>query len=124
MLKKYGELIARLLENLTDGKGDVTLLECLRIAGNGILLMVVLLLFLGVFSGAFVLPTKVYKALMKPLNIKLGNLLKKEDSSEELIESIRKAVIFRKVAFWLLFVVVYIPVAIPMALYLISLLCG
>ena len=122
MLKTYGELIEKLLKNITNGDADVSLIECLQIAGNGILLMIILLLLISVLSGVFVLPTKAYHGFLKQNILQLEQLINEPDYDNALADKISKAIKIKRIAYWLFFVVIYLPVCIPVVLYLFSLI--
>ena len=122
MLKNYGELLAKLLENLFDGTSDVSLIECFKIMGNGVFLMLILLILLLIISGIFLFPTKIYGVMVRNVKRDFNNALINEDPDEKILSGLKTALLFRRVVFFLLFVVFYIPICIPAVLYLISLL--
>lgn len=123
MLKSYGDLISKLLENVLNGKTEVSLLECLKIAGNGIVLMLILAVLILVVAGIFLFPTKTYTAFVGKTKDALNSLLMEENPDDVQIAKMRRSMVLKRIVFAGGFFIFYIPVCIPMVLYLISLLC-
>lgn len=125
MLKKYGELIGKLLDNLFNGSTEVSLTECLKIMGSGILLMLILLLLVTIVVGVVFFPTKVYGFMVKSVKQKLNTAIAEnliDADGNPVKDALYKSLLFRRVIFFILFVVIYLPVSIPAVLYLVSLL--
>ena len=123
MLKQYGNLIGELLKNVFNGKTEVSLLECVKIAGSGVLLMVILVVLLAVISGVFYLPRKGYFTFTKKARTLANDLICSGNANETCLKEALIALNIRRFIFWLGFVVLYIPICIPTVLYIISLLC-
>lgn len=122
MLKQYGNLIGDLLKNLFNGKTEVSLFECMKIAGSGVLLMLILVVLLAVISGLFYLPRKGYFAFTEKARTLANNLILAENADETCLKEAIKELNIRRFIFWLGFAVFYVPVCIPTILYIISLL--
>lgn len=122
MLKNYGELIAKLIGNLREGSTDVSFLDCLKIMGNGILLMAIIVLMLAIIVGLFWFPVNGYGFFVGKTKDALNKLLIDDAADQNAINNMKKVFAAKKIVFFLVLFVIYIPVCIPAILYLLSLL--
>lgn len=122
MLRNYGQLIARLFGNLRDGSAEIPFVEFLQIIGNGILLMLVILLMLAIIAGVFWFPIKGYGCFTTETKNALNKLLVSDDADDKVIKNMQHSLAFKKTVYFILLFVIYLPVCIPSILYLLSLL--
>ena len=121
MFQNYLQLLNDLLHNICQGSnGEVAFVNYLQAVGMGILLLLIAAAFIvGILALLFV-PYKGYGLFLKNINLKLDDAAKDSDSS--VILSLEKVKRRKQFAFWIFFIIVYVPVAIPTVLYVIYLL--
>lgn len=122
MLKNYGELLVKLIGNLREGSTDVSFLDCLKIMGNGILLMAIIVLMLAIIFGLFWFPVNGYGFFVGKTKDALNKLLIDDAADQNAINNMKKVFATKKIIFFLALFVIYIPICIPAILYLLSLL--
>lgn len=122
MLRNYGELILRLIENLKSGTADVSFMECLQIMGNGIFLASVILIMLAIVAGLFWFPGKGYNLITSGPKDVLNRLLTADEADENAITKAKHSLTFRRGAYFIILTVIYLPVCIPAVLYMLSML--
>lgn len=121
MFQNYLQLLNDLLHKICQGgNGEVTFMNYLQAVGMGILLLlIVAAIIVGILALLFI-PYRGYGLFLKNINQKLDAATKDSDSS--VILSLEKVKRRKQFAFWIFFIIVYVPVAIPTVLYVIYLL--
>lgn len=113
MFQNYLQLLNDLLHKIWQGgNGEVTFMNYLQE-------VIVAAIIVGILALLFV-PYKGYGLFFKNINQKLDAATKDSDSS--VILSLEKVKKRKQFAFWIFFIIVYVPAAIPTVLYVIYLL--
>lgn len=125
MLQKYQETLKHLLDGvLHSSSGKVTFGDYLNSVGTGIVLLLILLFIVLLVVGVFFVPTKGYKFVHKAAYQTLNEELMKEELDVALVKKLESSAKRKMALFWVGFVVLYIPFAIPTVLYILTLLTG
>lgn len=121
MFQNYLQLLTDLLHKICQGSnGEVTFMNYLQAVGMGILLLLIVAVIIVGILALFFIPYKGYGLFLKNINQKLDAATKDSDSS--VILSLEKIKRRKQLIFWIFFIIVYVPVAIPTVLYIVYLL--
>lgn len=120
MFQSYLQLVKDLFNKVFSGnQGDVTFLNYMQVVGMGILLLLMMVVIIAGIIGLFFVPYKGYGVWVKNNDAKIQELLDNNQFDQfNILSKKRKK---KSILFWLCFIVVYVPFAIPTVLYFIYL---
>ena len=121
MFHSYKQLIDKLFSSVFSGATEcLSFKDYLSVIGASLLLILALLGTLALFGGAFAGPFFAYRKTMagpKKLMAEFDHKMNLES-----YDKIRHALVIRNILFWSIFIFIYLPIAIPTVLYIISLI--
>ena len=119
----YKDLIEKIFSSIFDKTGEVaSFVEYLTVVGLSLLFALIVAFTISLFIGSAVGPIFTYKKMFSGIKERMMSFNKDSDVKE--YEEIRKKYRNRIVLFWSLLIFVYIPVAIPTVLYVVSVVVG
>lgn len=121
MFNWYKDLIERLFSAIFEKTGEaISFLDYLSVMGLSLLFVLMLLLVVAVLAGAVVGPFFSYRKLLKSVKQKIEAF--NEDSDHQTYCLLKRQIHTRRMLFWSIFTFLYLPIAIPTVLYILSLI--
>lgn len=127
MLQKYLELLMKIFNSLV-GKGSVvSFSEYLQTILYTFLILLLMLLFLTIVSSLLFGPKKAYIKYVYNEKMNLWHMLSAQYNqdmsvSDVIVEGQMKKYKQFKICYWVLFIFIYIPIAIPSTFYILDLI--
>ena len=120
MFAWYKDLIERLFSAVFEKSGEViSFLDYLSVIGFSLLLVLAFVLTLSLFAGAVAGPFFGYRKMLAGVKKAMEDF--DENSDLATFQTLKRKLWTRRITFWCLFAFVYLPVAIPTVLYIVSL---
>lgn len=119
----YKELIEKIFSSIFDKSGEVaSFVEYLTVVGLSLLFALIVAFTVLLLVGSAVGPVFAHKKMFSGIKERMMSFNKDSDVKE--YEEIRKKYRNRIVLFWSSLVFLYVPVAIPTVLYVVSVVVG
>ena len=123
MFAWYKDLIERLFSAVFEKSGEViSFLDYLSVIGFSLLLILALVLTLSLLAGAVAGPFFGYRKMMASVKKDMEEF--DENSDLATFQTLKRKLWTRRITFWCLFAFIYLPIAIPTVLYVISLIAS
>lgn len=121
MFAWYKDLIEKLFSAVFEKSGEIiSFLDYLSVIGFSLLLVLVFVLTLSVFAGAVAGPFFAYRKMLAGVKKSMEEFNESSDLAS--FQTLKRKLWTRRITFWCLFAFVYLPIAFPTVLYVISLI--
>lgn len=121
MFNWYKDLIEKLFSTVFAQSGEsVSFLDYLIVIGYSLLLILAFVMVLALLGGCVAGPIWGHRKLLGSVKEAICNF--SEDATLEEFQKTRHKLWTRRILFWSLLLLVYIPIAIPTVLYILSLI--
>lgn len=121
MFTWYKDLIEKLFSAVFEKSGEVvSFLDYLSVIGFSLLLVLAFLLVLALLGSAVAGPFFGYRKMLAGVQKSVAEF--DETSDLATFQTLRRRLWTRRILFWGLFVFLYLPIAIPTVLYVLSLI--
>lgn len=125
MFIKYTKLVSQLFTTIWSQNDHVAVTAWLQAIGYSLMIALSMVLFIAVTVGVFFGPYKCHTLFIdKPKQIWYAELAKKESDNPDLLKTMPKKIRTRQTIYWGVLLFVYIPIAIPTVLFLLSIITG
>lgn len=121
MFAWYKDLIEKLFSAVFEKSGEViSFLDYLSVIGFSLLLVLVFVLTLALLGSAVAGPFFGYRKMLAGVKKSMEEF--NENSDLTAFQTLKRKLWTRRITFWCLFAFIYLPIAIPTVLYIISLI--
>lgn len=121
MFNWYKDLIEKLFSAIFEKTGEaVSFLDYLSVVGLSLLFVLMFLLVIAVLGSAVLSPIFLYRKLLASVKRKIEEF--NEFSDHNTFCTLKRKLWTRRALFWSLFTFLYLPIAIPTVLYVLSLI--
>lgn len=121
MFAWYKDLIERLFSAVFEKSGEViSFLDYLSVIGFSLLLVLAFVLTLSLLGGTVAGPFFGYRKMLASVKKSMDEF--DENSDLATYQTLKRKLWTRRITFWCLFAFIYLPIAIPTVLYILSLI--
>lgn len=125
MFIKYTKLVSQLFTTIWSQNDHVAVTAWLQAIGYSLMIALSVVLIIAVTVGVFFGPYKCHAIFIdKPKQLWYAELTKKEPDNPDLLKTMPKKIRTRQSIYWGVLLFVYIPIAIPTVLFLLSVITG
>lgn len=117
MIQTYSDFIQKLVGAIANNE-EFSWADFGHLMGNSVMLVLFTLFILTALIFVFGCPVGIYRKLSNSFVKKIEAAFKKQDTAEYL--KLKNRATLCKIAYWVLFVIVYLPIALPILLMLVN----